>query len=87
MPRVKGLTNMQKIEQQKLILAEKCKLLLFEKKIKRKDVAEVAGISPQALGYQLNTGNITLPVLMTLIALTDVDAENIKKMLTIGDLK
>ena len=49
------------------------------------NIASRIGITPQAVHNQFKTNNISLPVLMAIITMTDPDAETVKGMLKVGD--
>jgi predicted transcriptional regulator len=87
MPRVRGYTAEQKLDFQKKHVAEMCELLLIRSRVTRKAVAEFAGITQQAVSYQLRTGRLSEAVLMTIISLSDADAETVINMLKIRDAK
>lgn len=56
------LTKEQKLEEELKDVTLKIKTALCEKNIKHKAVAEVAGLSEQAVSNQFNRGKLTMPV-------------------------
>lgn len=85
MPRVKGFISRQKVDYQHMVLSEKCRTLMFEKKITQKQVAEYLDITPTAVYKQFKSGYITLPLFMAVITLTNADQETINDLVKVGD--
>ena len=61
MPKV-ALTNEQKVNKRLQDLTRETKLALYDAGIKKKAVAEIAGITPAAVTQQFNSGRLTLSV-------------------------
>lgn len=57
-----ALTKEQKLEEELKDVTLKIKTALCEKNIKHKAVAEVAGVSEQAVSNQFSRGKLTMPV-------------------------
>jgi predicted transcriptional regulator len=88
MPRTRGYTAEQKLDFQMKHVAETCEILLVKNRVTKKKVAELAGISPQAVGQQLHgIANVSTEVVIAIISLTDPEADEVLRMLTIKDAK
>nr|DAG30960.1 MAG TPA: putative transcriptional regulator [Caudoviricetes sp.] len=83
MPRVKGLTTEQKIDYQKNRLAETCELLMRRNHVKKTEIADLLGVTPQAVSYQFRNNQISMEVFMCVVTLTNAEPEKIKELLTI----
>lgn len=82
MPRVRGLTEKQRIADKKRLLSRKCKAIMSEYGIKQTDVAELTGVTNQAVSYQLNSGNLQTETLIAIVTLSDMPGEDLKRILT-----
>lgn len=87
MPRVRGFTNEQKINQQQDVLAEELDVLMYSKHISKKDIANFLDLTPAAITYQFREKSISMPVLMAIVTLTNADGELVKKMLSIKGVR
>lgn len=87
MPRVRGFTNNQKINQQQDMLVEELDVLLCRNHLSKKDIAEFVDVTPAAISYQFRSKSISMPVLMAIVTLTNADGELVKKMLSIKGVR
>ena len=87
MPKVRGFTNNQKINQQQDMLVEELDVLLCRNHLSKKDIAEFVDITPAAISYQFRSKSISMPVLMAIVTLTNADGELVKKMLSIKGVR
>lgn len=78
MPRV-ALTPRQKFKNQRAVLTEQCELLLFLRKLHKKDVAEFLGITNQSVCKQFREKRLSSEVAMAVFYLTNASAEEIER--------
>jgi hypothetical protein len=83
MPKVKGLTLEQKVDYQRGRISDACEYQVVKHSIRKKDIAKIAGLSPQAVSLQFSRKSISTDVLMAIVTLSDMDAKSVKDMLTI----
>lgn len=83
MPRIIGFTSQQKLAHQKEVLADRCKLLLYESGISQLELAEYLGITPQALCRQFKEKRLRTDTLIAIFSLTNTDESRIKDYMTI----
>jgi hypothetical protein len=83
MPKVRGLTLEQKVDYQRGRISDACEYQTVKKHIRKKEIARIAGISPQAVSTQFTRKSITTDVLMAIVTLSDMSADDVKSMLTI----
>lgn len=85
MPRIKGLTNEQKVDYQRVLLAERLDFALYKSKISKSMLAYYIGITPQAVCKQFAKKRISTEVIIAVVTLTNLEPEEVKRMLTIGN--
>ena len=71
MPRVRGLTDTQKIQYQKERVVDQLELMMRHKRIKRKTVADMVGLTPQAISNQFVHRNVSLDTVIAIVTLSD----------------
>ena len=81
MPRIKGLSMAQKTDYQKKVLTDHCVLLLQKNHIKKAQIAEAVGITPQAVSNQFSKNNLSTDVVIAIISMTNPEAEEVKNMM------
>ena len=64
-------------------LAETCELLMRRNHIKKTEIADLLGVTPQAVSYQFRNNQISMEVFMCVVTLTNAEPEKIKELLTI----
>lgn len=84
MPKVRGLTQEQRLSNQEGLLADRCDVLLYEKKVSKSKVAEYVGKTPQAIGKQFRSKRLSVDVLIAIVTLTKIEPERLKDFLTVS---
>jgi hypothetical protein len=83
MPKAKNFTQGQKIDHQGERVAEACERQLAKNHVSKTAVANYLGISPSTVCQQFKRKRITADTLLAVVTMTDMDADEVKKMLTI----
>lgn len=81
MPKTIPLIADKKIEYQKTQAGDICRGLLWKNHVTQKQVAEVLGISPQAICKQFKSESLTLETVMAVIYLCHPDANEIEHIM------
>lgn len=85
MPRIKGFTPEQKVEHQRILLAERCSMLLSKAHLTKSDVARYLNTSPQSICQQFKNNSITTSVLIAVLTLTDAEPDVIVNMMKVRE--
>lgn len=83
MPKVRALTPEKRFEDKCRDLAMECEVLMLKNHVSKTQVAEMTGVSPQAIHNQFSRGNVTVETLIAVFSLAKPSAETIERLVSI----